>query len=309
MKKCLILILFFGCTCLLALSGVVKVTLKNGTTITGALKTMNTSGNLTLQVAGQDFAIPMSDVASIDELQTNTSNTQELKRESDHDTNSLKSGVYEILDHDVYPDSINVVIGGQEITMILVRGGYFNMGFDGRHSLSMNSEPIHRVNLSSFYISKQYLNGNAVNTILELNDYDNKIGNIGYDIYDGLEIIDIKELSTKPKPVSDWKNVQQILGKIGNYFRLPTEAEWEYCAITPVSKIIFSGEKKRHEWCSDYYGDYSEDEQTNPQGASEGKNHVARGYSKDNNKWRRYKASGDTFIRIAVDVDKINVNK
>ena len=58
-------------------------------------------------------------------------------------------------------------IGGQELTMVLVKGGWFNMGYDGRHSLSWNTEPIHKVTLSSFYVSKQVLNRHAAETVLK----------------------------------------------------------------------------------------------------------------------------------------------
>ena len=287
MKKFSIIILMLLSTYLFAQSGIVKVTLKNGTTITGNLKTMNTSGDLTIQVAGQDFAIPMSDVVSIDDQQATTSIIHETKSESGQDLNSLQAGIYEILDHEFYPDSVNVVLGGQEITMILVRGGFFNMGFNGRHSLSMKSEPIHRVHLSSFYISKQYLTERTINKLLGKTS---------------------KKESFKPKDVPDWKTVQQILESIGNGYRLPTEAEWEYSALTPTADIIFT-KKDIFEWCSDYFGDYSASPQINPKGCKEGKNHVIRSFSRDNNKWKRYKDSSfyNKYMRLVIDAkDLVN---
>ena len=105
----------------------------------------------------------------------------------------------------------------------------------------------------------------------------------------------------------------------GRKFRMPTEAEWEYAArggnksqgyiysgsntATDVGWFRDNSSSKTHpvsyklsnelgirdmsgnvwEWCSDYYGDYSSNAQTDPKGPTTGSNHVRRGGSYDEN--------------------------
>lgn len=288
--KRIILFIIICCALVSVHAEHVIVTMKNGTVFTGELKEFVPTDHVTVVVAGLETTIPISEVASVD----NPSINQEPAPQQKYDDSKLQYGKYAITDTKEYPDSFKLKIGDQELTMILVRGGWFNMGYDGRHSLSWDSEPVHKVTLSSFYVSKQYLNCHAAEGLLKKK----KISN-----------------SVKPYNCKYRNDAEELIKEIsllsGAPYRLLTEAEWEYTSLMPFAGSVF--DNNRTEWCSDYWEKFPSADQINPQGPVSGKSHVLRSYSSDNKKWKRkqgtgkkeYSLNSDAFIRIAISANAI----
>lgn len=295
MKRIFIFIIIC-CALITVHAELVKVTMKNGTVFTGELKEFVPTDHVTVIVAGLETTIPISEVASVDNPEAYQEPTVKKQDNSDSDS-KLQYGKYAITDTKQYPDSFVLHIGDQELTMVLVRGGWFNMGYDGRHSLSWDSEPVHKVTLSSYYVSKQVLNCHEAENLLQKK----KISD-----------------SAKPYNCKYRRDAEELIEKIctlsGAPYRMLTEAEWEYAALMPFANTIFTNNKNT-EWCSDYWGEYPSVDQINPQGPSSGKYHVLRSYSSDNEKWKRLQGTGkkeywwhsDAFIRIAISADSIKL--
>lgn len=282
----ILLLMLFCCIATLH-ADEVKVTMKSGTTITGELKELVATDHVTIIIAGVESVISMDDVSSIEKVSTDQT-TRGNKPPK------LQYGQYQITDTKEYPDSFIIKIGNQELTMILIRGGWFNMGYDDRHSLAWNTEPVHKVNLSSYYICKHF---------------------ISYS--DAHAIINVKESNGSPYPFVLKKDVDSFVDKLvkelGIPLRMPTEAEWEYASLMPFANNIFLF-GNCYEWCSDYWGDFTEEEQTNPQGPIKGKTCVFRCFSNDNRKWRRTRSTNPSmssqsdlrgFLRLAISADQV----
>lgn len=248
------------CSCAFAQNKDVKVILKNGSVLVGQLKSMDPSKSAIIIIGSNDIEIKMSDVDKIENASLNSTDEKDGK-------GNIK---YLQTDKKPYPESVDIKIGEQTITMLLVRGGYFMMGFDGRHSLSFDSEPVHKVNVSSFYISKgdishyvyKYIMGNEHP---KNNDRVAKMSNTGAD-----------------------KFIKKLCKFTGKPYRINTETQWEYAARSPLQHKIFT---ENMNWASDYFKTYPDCEQTDPQGPSKGLRQVIRKYDDSEKKFDRSKSS------------------
>ena len=115
-----------------------------------------------------------------------------------------------------------------------------------------------------------------------------------------------------PYNANKWELANEVVKAIATQtnkpYRLCTEAEWEYCSLMDYADALF-GKEKYVEWCFDFFGEYNEVEQTNPQGPATGKSHVLRSYNAGRNKWQRKYDLTNYYpgVRIAISADKIKL--
>lgn len=184
-----------------------------------------------------------------------------------------------------YPDTFDLKIGNYTMKLILIKGGVFNMGYDGRHSIRYGSEPIHKVELSSYYISSDYVS-RGLREFLRNGDGSGRLGGPAQ-LY--------------------WKDANNVVSSIAEHcnlnLRLPTEAEWEFAAISPFKKVLFSTEGNL-ELCYDYLADYVGDIHTSvldPIGPSSGRRHVIRSFYNDSTLFARELWGNNAgYFRIAI---------
>ena len=188
-----------------------------------------------------------------------------------------------------------------EANMVSVEGGTFIMGATngiGSEYEGYWARPVHQVTLPSFKICKYEVTqglwlavmGKTPTTYIS-----------GKNPVEGVSWNDCQEFIS---------NLNRITGK---HYRLPTEAEWEYAArggngsqgykyagsdnIDVVAWYQDNSNGQAHpvgmkranelglydmagnvsEWCSDWFGKYSSESQTDPQGVSSGSERVTRG--------------------------------
>ena len=192
-------------------------------------------------------------------------------------------------------------VGGVSFEMVSVAGGTFTMGASAKDRIACKDEsPAHEVTLSSYYIGKMEVTQQLWEAVMGSNP--------SYFRGDNLPVEQVS-----------WNDCQKFIAKLnlvtGKYFRLPTEAEWEYAARggNRSKGYLYSGsknidettwhknnsERSTHpvgtkppnelglydmsgnvwEWCADWYGDYRDWAQTDPVGPESGSKRVRRGGS------------------------------
>ncbi|MDD6228895.1 MAG: hypothetical protein PUA94_07720, partial [Bacteroidales bacterium] len=256
----------------------VKVTLKNGTVLTGDMVSLDPQSKIVLKIGGVDTPFSMSDVQSIEnasDTQTSTpaqpaAGEQQAEPKQPYETKAAKPkkkkekkhkddnrkivaidnpaeapaelrdqvaklgtdyDSYIVTDNRQLPDSFKINVAGQELTMILVRGGIYNMGYNGKNQNAIYemSSPVHRVRLSSFYVSRDQLVNATASRLLgkELKHPDRRF-------------------------VGKFKEADQIAAKAAAEtnlpLRLPTEAEWEYIAKQPMAVDIYLDDPDSANW-------------------------------------------------------------
>ena len=222
----------------------------------------------------------MADVAKVEDA---NSGSNEIAPNTIENPKLLEEDKLIVTDTTNYPESFDLKVGNSSIKMILVRGGDMNMGYDGRHSMAMKSEPVHKVKITTFYISETFVTGEIVSQITG------------------------KKIKKDYYAPWKWKTAKEITEKISELTNLPvllpTEAEWEYAACSSVQNKIFD-KCNDLEYCSDFFDEYKKQEnQIDPQGPLNGSRHVIRGYNCPRGKFdrsHRDRNDRDYYFRIVI---------
>ena len=188
--------------------------------------------------------------------------------------------------------------------MVKVEGGTFTMGATAEQGKDAyySEKPAHQVTLSDYYICKYEVTQAEWEAVMGTNP--------SYFKFKG---------DNRPVEFVSWDECQEFIKKLnsltGLNFSLPTEAQWEYAArggnrslgykysgsknLKDVAWYNKNSGRETHpvgmkqanelglydmsgnvwEWCSDWYGSYSSNSQTNPTGAASGSDRVRRGGS------------------------------
>jgi formylglycine-generating enzyme required for sulfatase activity len=173
----------------------------------------------------------------------------------------------------------------------------------GSESGNEDEHPVHEVTIDPFYIGKFPITVAEFKAFLEVTSYD---------FPQNL----LSEFPNHPVTNVNWYDAIKYCNWLGEDFRLPTEAEWEYAATAGYSNNVYPWGNRNwnelpelhqlfkngpenvgifepngfgifdmgmnvHEWCADWYAAdyYSRSPSHNPRGPENGKRRASRGGS------------------------------
>lgn len=228
------------------------------------------------------------------ELQSNT-----MYHFKAYATNSQGTSYGEELTFTTEPEAAKVFnINNAVLTMVRVEGGTFQMGNSDENAKSYE-KPVHNVTLDSYYIGLCEVTNEQWVAVME--------GRVPSPMEDPIWYNNERFM---PKAMVSHTECLGFIEKLndltGLEFSLPTEAQWEYaarggkmsrgytysgsddasevgwCYENAATVVNIVGTKSPNElglydmcgnvneWCSDWYGMYSEEDQTNPVGPDSG---------------------------------------
>ncbi|MBR5725813.1 MAG: SUMF1/EgtB/PvdO family nonheme iron enzyme [Muribaculaceae bacterium] len=218
------------------------------------------------------------------------------------------------------PETEAITVNGVSFNMVKVEGGTFTMGAnDNDTEADYDERPAHQVTLSSFSIGQTEVTQALWQAVMADNPSSFSSRN-GYS--DNLNL-PVENVSWDDCQAF----ITEMILLTGKTFRLPTEAEWEYAARggnmskgyqyagsnnidevawynntgdnigdhthdvatkTPNELGLYDMSGNVEEMCQDWYGEYSDEAQTNPTGPEWGYVHVIRGgnWNKGSNRCR-----------------------
>lgn len=197
----------------------VAVVLKIGTTITGQVRQFDPTTKIVINVGGVDTTINMSDVNSV----TNVTSSTEEKAINEETAMPVIN----------LPEGTVINICGVDVKFVLMKGGKFKYGFDGRGSLSMESEPVHDVILSPYYVSEEFVSRDLYKAVMKKvypSDFpiEYKDKKVNDESLQKCAFFTSENLSKIKKVPSVEEFMRTLQNSFSNEIDIPTEVQWYY---------------------------------------------------------------------------------